>query len=74
VTLTHLDILLDQVEAAGKRARACAKNAVGDRDADYWPSDLIGETDALNAAIEELRRELKKIIEQVPSDHASPVS
>ena len=42
-------------------AVACAKNAVGDRDTDYWLSDLIGETDTLNEAIEEFRREFKKI-------------
>ena len=60
---THLDILLDRVEAIANSARACARSAVGDRDADYWLSDLIGETDALNTAIEELRRELRKILD-----------
>ena len=45
---THLNILLDRVEATGNRARACAKNAVDDY---------------LAAAIEEIRRELKGILD-----------
>ena len=65
---THLDILIDRVEANGKRCRALAKSAVGDRDQDFWLSDLIGETDDLNAAIGEVRREFKKIIEGSPAN------
>jgi hypothetical protein len=58
---THLEIRLDQIEAIGRRARALARNAVGDPDRDYWLSDVLGELDALNAAIVVLRRELKEL-------------
>jgi hypothetical protein len=65
MSLAHLDILLGRIESIGKRTRALARNAVGDRDQDYWLSDLIGEIDALNAAIGEVRRELKEFIAPV---------